>query len=146
MIYGLLGAIAAILPVGPAIAAPGFAAAGVATGAIAAAYGGGVAAITAAGASVAAFEVGTMSVPKTMLAMVHEGETIIPKPFSEKAKRFLEGDEESGDSSANVAVSYTVNALDAKSVKNMLEEHGHVIGGVVTKLIKDGKISKSLKR
>lgn len=66
-------------------------------------------------------------VPATGLALVHEGEKILPKSMS--------GDG-SGLGGITVVVNHSVNAVDAESFQGHIRRHGNMIGNEVARVLK----------
>lgn len=56
---------------------------------------------TIAGTTIASFDVGAMNVPRDMIAQIHQGETILPKPFAEEFRQSLQN---GGGMGQNVSV------------------------------------------
>lgn len=75
------------------------------------------------------YDVGSWNIGFDHVAKVHKGEVIVPEPFANKARALMSG--EAGGGSTNVKVEYNVTAVDAKSVKDMLKDHGRVIVDVI---------------
>ena len=90
--------------------------------------------------NIPSFDVGTWSVPTDMLAMVHQGEIVVPQAFSDKARQLLSG--EGAGRPQNINVNYQVNAIDGKSVKSMLKDHGRVIVDVIKEQNRNFAFSK----
>lgn len=68
--------------------------------------------------SLAAFAVGAWEIPHDMAAIVHQGETIMPKSFAE-GFRDNAGNGAGGGDIYNVAPTFAVTAMDARSVLNL---------------------------
>lgn len=82
------------------------------------------AAAAAAFAAVAAFDVGSDSVPSTGLAVVHARERIIPGDQNERITQALEGGGSGG--SNHFHYSPTITGIDGASVSGMARQHGNV--------------------
>jgi lambda family phage tail tape measure protein len=80
-------------------------------------------------AGVAAFEQGGI-VPATGLALVHQGERILPASMSGR------GDFGPGGGGVTVVVNHSVNAVDADSFQKVIRRHGNLIGNEVARVLK----------
>lgn len=75
----------------------------------------------------ASLAVGTMNVPRDMIARIHEGEIVMPRPFAEdfRAGRGSFG----GGHTVNVA--FTVQAVDAASFQSMARTHAATLARAI---------------
>jgi hypothetical protein len=133
MLQAMAAAVAPILPAGPALAAAMEAGIAAATGTVAASTAAATAAIAGIGAGsagIAAFDVGSWNVPMDQLAMVHQGEQIVPKNFAEKIR-------ETGSLAGNATGGniININANDAKSFEKQLKNSSSTI----YKILVEGK-------
>src|SRR6202043_1776828 len=78
----------------------------------------------AAFAAVMAFDVGSDSVPNTGMALVHQGERIIPGAQNERITQALEGG--GGGGGNHFHYSPTISGIDGASVSGMARAHGNV--------------------
>ena len=130
MITAMAAAIAAIPPAGPAMAAAMTAGVAAATGVLTGATSAAMATISTSMSGVASFDTGTWSVPKDMLAMVHEGEPIIPAPFADSARKVLSGEMipaaalgGAGGGFGDVHIYNNYSAIDGKGMKGIIKKH-----------------------
>jgi hypothetical protein len=133
MLQAMAAAVATILPAGPALAASMQAGIGAAQGMLTASTAAATASIAAIGAGAAglsSFDVGSWNVPMDQLAMVHQGEQIVPKNFAEKVR-------ETGSLAGNAAGGniININANDAKSFEKQLKNSSSTI----YKILVEGK-------
>ena len=112
---GAYNALAGIPIIGPFIAPI---AAGVAFGAVAA---------------YDSFDVGTPYVPSDQMAMIHQGEAILPRGV---AQSWRDGDMGGG---GDTHVHFNVNAMDAKSFAGFLSQHSDTLAKSVRSSVRNGK-------
>jgi hypothetical protein len=90
--------------------------------------------------SVPSFDVGTLSVPKTGLAMIHRGETILPAGGPAEAYRAglarIGGQGSGGSTTVNVNMN--ISALDGQSVYRTLNGSRDQLARVVREAVRDG--------
>ena len=79
-------------------------------------------------AAVPSFDVGTMSVPKTGLAMVHQGEAILPASGTAQAYR-----------SGGRSVTVNISATDAASFEKMLRRNDNALVRVLRDATRAGR-------
>jgi len=84
-------------------------------------------AAAAAKADAAKFELGGI-VPATGLALVHQGEKILPASMS--------GRGDFGAAGITVVVNHSVNAVDAESFQGVIRRHGNIIGNEVARVLR----------
>ena len=89
-------------------------------------------------APIASFDVGSNYVPQTGLAMVHQGETIIPAS--------AQGDAYSGGGS-NISVTFQIQAIDTQTGANFIQSNAASIANVVAGAIRNqnSSLTKALK-
>ncbi len=75
-------------------------------------------------AAAASFDVGSYNVPSDMLANIHQGEMIIPKPFADSIRG-------GGGLGGGDTYHVTINAVDAMSVQNLLKANSQTIAQIV---------------
>ncbi|GEM_PF-5975976 len=73
------------------------------------------------GARVPGFDKGAMQIPKDMVAQLHQDETVLPKPFADDFRASLKGQGNKKQQKQTV-INMTVNALDAKSFENKIDD------------------------
>ncbi len=74
-------------------------------------------------------DIGDWSVPATGLAVIHQGEMIIP---SQQASQIRSGSANLGSSAgSNVTVNFSVQAVDSQSVANLFKANGATIAQIV---------------
>jgi len=85
--------------------------------------------VGAQAALVPSFDVGSNYVPSNMLAMVHQGERIIPAADNSALMAAVGagGGQGGGQTRGDVHVHLNVNALDARSVENLFKSNGRAI-------------------
>lgn len=83
------------------------------------AFGAAMAAAAMAYAPAASFAVGAWELPRDMVAQVHKGETIVPKPFAEDFR------ENGGSFGGNQTINVNVTAMDARGVRDFLIDNKH---------------------
>jgi hypothetical protein len=71
------------------------------------------------------------------LAMLHPREMVLPAHLSEGVQRMVSGAGVGPTAGHNVNVNYHVNALDARSVRSLLMEHGDTIVNVLQRALRD---------
>lgn len=87
--------------------------------------------------SLAHFDVGAWSIPHDMPAMVHQGETILPRPFAEDFRSAMSG---RGNSVAGGAseTHYHIHANDAASFHDMLQRNPEALAAGMRKVMRTG--------
>ena len=88
----------------------------------------------------ASFDIGAWSVPHDMPAMVHRGETILPRPFADDFRSVMSGrgggGGEGGPSIGEMHLH--VNAADGDSVARLFHENGHLIAASLHQALRTG--------
>ena len=84
------------------------------------------------------FDVGTVSVAHDMMAMIHKDEVIIPQPFAEGAREFIQNggfNGKSGNGDVNVTLSYTAAHYGRtnKDVQAEMKENARYMVGLINK-------------
>jgi phage-related minor tail protein len=73
--------------------------------------------------AMASFDVGAWSVPRDMPAMVHAGETILPRPFADDYRSAVSGRGGDGGGGGTVEHHYHIHAIDAASFHESLQRN-----------------------
>jgi hypothetical protein len=95
----------------------------------------------AAVAAYDSFAVGTEFVPRTGLAMIHEGERIVPRASNEALTTALTGGSAGGRGGSTVNFHYNPVIHEAGG-KLDLSEHSREIGRIFNDLVRDGYVSR----
>lgn len=88
-------------------------------------------AVEAFGSGIASFDVGSYNVPSDQIAQIHQGEMIIPKTFADSLRQG------GGIGGAGQSYNVTINAVDANSVANLLNQNSGVIAQIMTKNVRN---------
>ena len=83
-------------------------------------------ALTESYAGAAAFESGTDYVPRTGMAMLHEGERVSTRPENEAISKALSGPKSGGNGDSHFHYSPNISGIDGASVAGMARQHGNV--------------------
>ncbi|WP_287864800.1 phage tail length tape measure family protein [Achromobacter sp.] len=90
--------------------------------------------------NMASFDVGAWSIPHDMPAMVHRGETILPRPFADDFRSVMSGrgggGGEGGPSIGEMHLH--VHAADGDSVARLFHENGHLIAASLHQALRTG--------
>lgn len=97
---------------------------------------------TPASIQVPSFDVGSLDVPNDMLAQIHKGEVIVPAPFADKARSFINGETGNGGDTYHMPITLVANGNSDKAMQDMLKKHGDTIGKVVQNQIRNFKYKK----
>ncbi len=92
------------------------------------------AAVLAASGPLLAFDVGAWRVPRDTLAMVHQGETIMPAGFAEGFRAATAG---AGGAAPTIVYAPVIQALDASGVDAVLSRHGLAFARTVAQAFRD---------
>jgi hypothetical protein len=96
----------------------------------------------AAVAAYDSFAVGTEFVPRTGLAMIHQGERIVPRPSNEALPAALTRGSAGGRGGSTVNFHYNPVIYEAGG-KLGLSEHARQIGRIFSDLVRDGYVSRA---
>ncbi len=91
--------------------------------------------------NMASFDVGAWSIPNDMPAMVHQGETILPRPFADDFRAAMSGrggDPGGGDSGGIVEHHYHINAVDAGSFQDLLTSNPEALAAGMQRVVRLG--------
>lgn len=84
--------------------------------------------------NIASFDVGAMNIPHDMPAMVHQGETILPRPFAEDFRAAISGNGRAGGGDTHVHI----NATDAESVQRLFDRNGPALVKSLQRQLRNG--------
>lgn len=101
----------------------------------------GEAAVISVGTSLASFDKGAWSLPNDMIALVHQGEMIVPAgPAAAMRDALTGGGSGSGGNTVHVhhAMNFNVSAMDSHSVRQFFKDHGRTIMRTVNESIRTG--------
>lgn len=86
------------------------------------------------------FDVGAWEIPNDQLAMIHKGETIVPASMAQSIRSgqavLSAGGAGGGGGGGGTTVNFTIQALDGRSVQQLLHQQGSTIANVFAKQIR----------